>query len=70
MTTTPWPKAIHFALIPPLIIVQSSNQSLYSMFALLHDLSAEIRDKQQACCMRSKHNLYVYTSLSEFILNS
>ena len=33
---TPWPKAISFALISPLIILQSANQSLYSMFALLH----------------------------------
>ena len=46
MTTTPWPKAICISLISPLIIVQSSNQSLYSTFALLHDLSAETRDKQ------------------------
>ena len=36
MTTTPWGKAICFSLISPLIIVQSSNQTLYSMFALLH----------------------------------
>ena len=36
MTTTPWPKAICFSLMSPVIIVQSSNQSLYSMFALLH----------------------------------
>ena len=35
MTTTPWPKAICFSLISPLIIVQSSNETLYSMFALL-----------------------------------
>ena len=41
VTTTPWPKAIIFALITPLIIVQSSNQSLYSTFVVLHDLSAE-----------------------------
>ena len=46
MTTTPWPKAITFALISPPIIVQSSNQSLYSTLALLHDLSAETQDKQ------------------------
>ena len=46
MTTTPWPEAITFALISPLIIMQSSNQSLYSTFALLHNSSAETRDKQ------------------------
>ena len=36
MTTTRWPKAISFSLISPLIIVQSSNQTLYSMFGVLH----------------------------------
>ena len=36
VTTPPWPKAICFSLISPLIILQSSHQSLYSMFALLH----------------------------------
>ena len=33
------------SILPP-IIVQSSNQSLYSTFALLHDSSAEKQDKQ------------------------
>ena len=46
MTSTPWPKAIVNALISPLIIMQSSNQSLYSTFALLYNLLAETRDKQ------------------------
>ena len=46
MTTTPWQKAIIFALISPLISVQSSSQSLYSTSAFLHDLSAEKRDRQ------------------------
>ena len=57
MTTTPWPKAIIFALISPLIIVQSSNLSLYSMFALQHGETSETRDKQCACCIQSNKNL-------------
>ena len=53
--------------ISPLIIVQSSNLSLYSMFALLHGEFTLTRDKQCACCMRSKQNLYVYNLFFEFI---
>ena len=53
--------------ISPLIIVQSSNLSLYSMFALLHGEFTSTRDKQCACCVRSKQNLYVYTWFFEFI---
>ena len=52
-----------------LIIVQSSNLSLYSMFALLHGEFTVTRDKQCACCIRSKQNLYVYTLFFEFILS-
>ena len=54
-----------FTLTPPLIIVQSSNQSLYPMFALLHGQSSVTRGKQCACCIRSNKNLYVYTLLCE-----
>ena len=42
-------EAIVFALISPLIILQSSNQSLYSMFALQHGVSSETT--RQAMCM-------------------
>ena len=66
MTTTPWPKAICFTLMSPVIILQSANQSLYCMFALLHGSSTVTRDKQCLCCMQSNHNLSVYT----FSLNS
>ena len=55
--------------ISPLIIVQSSNLSLYSMFALLHCTFTITRDKQCACCIRSKQDLYVYTLFFEFILS-
>ena len=55
--------------ISPLIIVQSSNLSLYSMFALLHGEFTVTRGKQCACCIRSKQNLYVYTLFFEFILS-
>ena len=55
--------------ISPLIIVQSSNLSLYSMFALLYGEFRVTRDKQCACCIRSKQNLYVYTLFFEFILS-
>ena len=57
MTTSPRLKAITFALISPLIIVQSSNLSLYSMFALQHGKTSEPRDKQCACCIQSNKNL-------------
>ena len=55
--------------ISPLIIVQSSNLSLYTMFALLHGEFTVTRDKQCACCIRSKQDLYVYTLFFEFILS-
>ena len=51
--------------ISPLIIVQSSNLSLCSMFALQHGYSSVSQDKQCACCIRSNKNLYVYTLFSE-----
>ena len=57
MTTAPWLKAILFALISPLIIVQSSHLSLSSMFALQHGESSETRDKQCACCIQNNKNL-------------
>ena len=55
--------------ISPLILLQSSNLSLYTMFALLHCTFTITRDKQCACCIRSKQDLYVYTLLFEFILS-
>ena len=55
--------------MPNLIILQSSNLSLYSMLALLHGEFTLTRDKQCACCIRSKEDLYVYTLFFEFILN-
>ena len=54
--------------ISPLIILQSSNLSLYSMFALLHCAITVTRDKQCACCIRSKQDLHVYTLFFDFIL--
>ena len=56
--------------ISPLIIVQSSKLSLYSMFALLHGEFTVTQDKQSACCIRSKQNVYVYTLFCESSLNS
>ena len=56
-------------LISPLIILQFSNLSLYSMFQLLHCAFTKTRDKQCACCIRSKQDLYVYTLFFESILN-
>ena len=53
--------------ILPLIIVQSSNLSVYSMFALVHGQFTVTRDKQCACCILSKQNLYVYTLFFDFI---
>ena len=44
-------------LVLPLIIVQSSNLALYSMFALQHGEPSETRDIQCACCIRSNKNL-------------
>ena len=55
--------------ISPLIILQSSNLSLYTMFALLHCTFTITGDKQCACCIRSKQDLYVYTLFCEFILS-
>ena len=55
--------------ISPLIILQSSNLSLYTMFALLHCTFPTTRDKQCACCIRSKQDLNVYTLFFEFILS-
>ena len=43
--------------ISPLIIVQSSSLSLYSMFALQQGESSETGDKQCACCIQSNKNL-------------
>ena len=54
--------------ISPLIILQSSNLSLYTMLALLHCTFTITRDKQCASCIRSKQELYVYTLFFEFIL--
>ena len=53
--------------LSPLIIVQSSTLFLYSMFALLHCTFTITRDKQCACCIRSKQDLHVYTLFFEFI---
>ena len=55
--------------VSPLIILQSSNLSLYTMFALVHCTFTITRDKQCACCIRSKQDLYVYTLFFEFILS-
>ena len=52
----------------PLIILQFSNLSLSSMFALLHCAITMTRDKQCACCIRGKQDPYVYTLFFEFIL--
>ena len=55
MTTTPWPKAIFFSLISPLIICNLSNLALYRLSALLQASFTETRDKQCACCIRDEH---------------
>ena len=55
--------------ISPLIILQSSNLSMYTKFALLHCTLTITRDKQSACCILSKQDLYVYTLFFEFILS-
>ena len=55
--------------ISPLTILQSSNLSLYTMFAVLHCTFTTTRDKQCACCIRSKQDLYIYTLFFEFILS-
>ena len=54
--------------VSPLIILQSSNLFLYSMFALLHCAITMTRDKQCACYIRGKQDLYVPTLFFEFIL--
>ena len=69
MTTSLWPKAICFALISPLITLQSANQSLHAVFSLLHGLTTQSQGKQCACSMRSNNNLYVYTFFFELLLN-
>ena len=69
MTTTPWPKAICFALISLLITLQSANQSPYTVFSLLHGLGTEARGKLCVSNMRSNNNLYVYTFFFELLLN-
>ena len=55
--------------LSPLIILQPSNLSLYTMLALLHCTFTMTRDKQCACCIRSKEDLYVYTLFFEFTLS-
>ena len=55
--------------ISPLIVLQSTNLSLYSMFALLHGEFTVTGEKQCACWIRSKQDLYVYTLFFEFILS-
>ena len=55
--------------ISPLIILQSSNLSLYAMFALLRCTFTITRDKQCACCIRSEQDLYLYTLFFEVILS-
>ena len=55
--------------ISPPIILQSPNLSLYTMFALLHCTFTKTRDKQCACCIRSKQDPYVYTLFFELILS-
>ena len=55
--------------ISPRIIGQSSDLSLHTMFALLHCTFTITRDKQCACCIRSKQDLYFYTLFFEFILS-
>ena len=54
--------------ISPLIIFESSNLSLYTMFALLHCTFTTTQDKQCACCIRCKQNLNICTLFFEFIL--
>ena len=54
--------------ISPLIICNLSNLALYCLYVLLHCAITMTRGKQCACCIRSKHYLYVYTLFFEFIL--
>ena len=53
----------------PPIILQYSNLSLYTMFSLLHGTFMITGDKQCACCIRSKQDLYACTLFFEFILS-
>ena len=55
--------------ITPVIILQSSNLSLYTMSALLHCTVTITRGKQCACCIRNNQDLYVYTLFFEFIFS-
>ena len=67
MTTTPWPKAIVFALISPLIILQSSNLSLYTMFALLHCTFTITRTSNvHAAYEANKTCMFIPCSLNSF----
>ena len=53
--------------ISPLIIVQSSDLSLYSMFALLYCAITITRDKQCACCIEAnKTCMFIPCSLNSF----
>ena len=60
MTTTPWPKAICFSLISPLIICNLSNLALYRLLALLQDSFTETRDEQCVCGIRDEHTCSLY----------
>ena len=50
-------------------IVQSSSLSVSCMFALLHCTFTITGDKQCACCIHSKQEVYVYTLFFELILS-
>ena len=60
MTTTPWPKAFFFSLIPPLITCNISNLALYRLLALLQGTFTETREKQSACCILDEHTCGLY----------
>ena len=60
MTTTPWPKAICFFPISPLIICNLSNLALYRLLAQLQDSFTETRDEQRACCIQDEHTCSLY----------
>ena len=67
MTTTPWPKAICFSLILPLIIVQSSNQSLYSTFALLHNSQRKHEtSNEHGACEANTTCMFIPLSLNSY----
>ena len=66
MTTTPWPKAICFALIFPLILLNHSNHSLLPLCLRLHvSVYANHRmhkqSNEQAILLNTRH-LYVLFS--------